>query len=173
MRLFCCPAGCIALASSALWYQQAVLAYVQKRRSGNLLGNTPSPFNSCICPKQGENKAHSGKMYPQKQQIKPRQNRIYRRFIVAFLVVGVARLELAASCSQSRRATNCATPRHPAAQLHRRNIVYRFLRGSSIRNPQLTALHGPLFSAGRSGSRHFLWQLGAGLVQLTKSGCKN
>ena len=87
--------------------------------------------------------------------------------------IGVARLELAASCSQSRRATNCATPRHPAAQLHRRNIVYRFLRGSSIRNPQLTALHGPLFSAGRSGSRHFLWQLGAGLVQLTKSGCKN
>ena len=34
------------------------------------------------------------------QQIKPRQNRIYKRFIVAFLVVGVARLELAASCSQ-------------------------------------------------------------------------
>ena len=26
-------------------------------------------------------------------------------------LVGVARLELAASCSQSRRATNCATPR--------------------------------------------------------------
>ena len=26
-------------------------------------------------------------------------------------MVGVARLELAASCSQSRRATNCATPR--------------------------------------------------------------
>ena len=25
---------------------QAVLSYVQKRRSGNLLGNTPSPFNS-------------------------------------------------------------------------------------------------------------------------------
>ena len=153
MRLFCCPAGCIALASSALWYQQAVLSYVQKRRSGNLLGNTPSPFNSCICPKQGENKAHSGKMYPQKQQIKPRQNRIYKRFIVAFLMVGVARLELAASCSQSRRATNCATPRHPAARLHRQNIVYRFLRGSSIQNPQLTALHGLLFSADRSGSR--------------------
>ena len=34
--------------------------------------------------------------------------------------------------SQSRRATNCATPRHPAAQLHRQNIVYRFLCGSSI-----------------------------------------
>ena len=46
--------------------------------------------------------------------------------------IGVARLELAASCSQSRRATNCATPRHPAAQLHRQNIVYRFLCGSSI-----------------------------------------
>ena len=59
--------------------------------------------------------------------------------------IGVARLELAASCSQSRRATNCATPRNPAAQLHRQNIVYRFLRGSSIRNPQLTALHGLLF----------------------------
>ena len=27
-------------------------------------------------------------------------------------MVGVARLELAASCSQSRRATNCATPRY-------------------------------------------------------------
>ena len=59
--------------------------------------------------------------------------------------IGVARLELAASCSQSRRATNCATPRNPAARLHRRNIVYRFLRGSSIRNPQLTALHSLLF----------------------------
>ena len=54
--------------------------------------------------------------------------------------IGVARLELAASCSQSRRATNCATPRHLAAQLHRQNIVYRFLRGSSIQNPQLGAL---------------------------------
>ena len=59
--------------------------------------------------------------------------------------IGVARLELAASCSQSRRATNCATPRHLAARLHRQNIVYRFLRGSSIQNPQLTALHGLLF----------------------------
>ena len=59
--------------------------------------------------------------------------------------IGVARLELAASCSQSRRATNCATPRHPAARLHRQSIVYRFLRGSSIQNPQLTALHGLLF----------------------------
>ena len=97
--------------------------------------------------------------------------------------IGVARLELAASCSQSRRATNCATPRHPAAQLHRQNIVYRFLRGSSIQNPQLTALHGLLFfqpteaAAGNSGkgrgSRRFLWELGAGLVQLPKSGCKN
>jgi hypothetical protein len=46
--------------------------------------------------------------------------------------IGVARLELAASCSQSRRATNCATPRHPAARLHRRGIVYRFLGRSSI-----------------------------------------
>ena len=46
--------------------------------------------------------------------------------------IGVARLELAASCSQSRRATNCATPRQSAAQLHRQNIVYRFLCGSSI-----------------------------------------
>ena len=53
--------------------------------------------------------------------------------------IGVARLELAASCSQSRRATNCATPRHPAVQLHRQSIVYRFLRGSSIQNPQLRA----------------------------------
>ena len=59
--------------------------------------------------------------------------------------IGVARLELAASCSQSRRATNCATPRHLAARLHRQNIVYRFLCGSSIRNPQLTVLHGLLF----------------------------
>jgi hypothetical protein len=57
----------------------------------------------------------------------------------------VARLELAASCSQSRRATNCATPRHLAAQLHRQDIVYLFLRGSSIQNPQLTVLHGLLF----------------------------
>jgi hypothetical protein len=59
--------------------------------------------------------------------------------------IGVARLELAASCSQSRRATNCATPRHLAAQLHRQDIVYLFLRGSSIQNPQLTVLHGLLF----------------------------
>ncbi len=28
-------------------------------------------------------------------------------------LVGVPRLELGASCSQSRRATNCATPRQP------------------------------------------------------------
>ena len=91
--------------------------------------------------------------------------------------IGVARLELAASCSQSRRATNCATPRHPAAQLHRRNIVYRFLCGSSIRNPQLTALHGLLFSADRSGSwqqrkrarqQALFEELGAVLVQLPK-----
>ena len=68
--------------------------------------------------------------------------------------IGVARLELAASCSQSRRATNCATPRHLAARLHRQNIVYRFLCGSSIQNPQLTVLHGLLFSVGRIGS----WQ---------------
>ena len=68
--------------------------------------------------------------------------------------IGVARLELAASCSQSRRATNCATPRHLAARLHRQNIVYRFLCSSSIQNPQLTVLHGLLFSVGRSGS----WQ---------------
>ena len=81
---------------------------------------------------QGTNKAHSSRILEYKEQIKPRQNRIYKRLIVAFLVVGVARLELAASCSQSRRATNCATPRHPAARLHRQNIVYRFLRGSSI-----------------------------------------
>ena len=37
---------------------------------------------------------------------------------MAFCHIGVARLELAASCSQSRRAANCATPRHPAALLH-------------------------------------------------------
>ena len=85
---------------------------------------------------------------------KPRYSRHFQRCIVAFILVGVARLELAASCSQSRRATNCATPRHLAARLHRQNIVYRFLCGSSIRNPQLTALHGLLFSTGRSGS----WQ---------------
>ena len=66
------------------------------------------------------------------QQIKPRYSRHFQRCIVAFSYIGVARLELAASCSQSRRATNCATPRHPAAQLHRQNIVYRFLCGSSI-----------------------------------------
>ncbi len=32
--------------------------------------------------------------------------------LMILLMVGVARLELAASCSQSRRATNCATPRY-------------------------------------------------------------
>ena len=91
--------------------------------------------------------------------------------------IGVARLELAASCSQSRRATNCATPRHLAAQLHRQNIVYRFLCGSSIQNPQLTALCGLLFSAGRSGSwqqrkrarqQALFEELGAVLAQLPK-----
>ena len=41
--------------------------------------------------------------------------------------IGVARLELAASCSQSRRATNCATPR-------RQSIVYRVWGVSSIGN---------------------------------------
>ena len=34
------------------------------------------------------------------QQIKPRYSRHFRRCIVAFILVGVARLELAASCSQ-------------------------------------------------------------------------
>ena len=97
--------------------------------------------------------------------------------------IGVARLELAASCSQSRRATNCATPRYPATRLYRQNIVYLFLCGSSIRNPQLTALHGLLFfqpteaAAGNSGkgrgSRRFLWELGAVLVQLPKRERKN
>ena len=96
--------------------------------------------------------------------------------------IGVARLELAASCSQSRRATNCATPRHLAARLHRQNIVYRFLRGSSIWNPQLTALRGLLFSAGRRGSwqqqkrarqQALLWQLGVALAQLPKREHKN
>ena len=70
---------------------------------------------------------------------------MFLQLFAVFPFIGVARLELAASCSQSRRATNCATPRHPAAQLHRRNIVYRFLCGSSIQNPQLTVLHGLLF----------------------------
>ena len=60
---------------------------------------------------QGTNKAHSDQDSERREQIKPRYNRHFRRCIVAFLVVGVARLELAASCSQSRRATNCATPR--------------------------------------------------------------
>ena len=103
----------------------------------SLVKSGKPPFNSCLCPKQGKNMVHSGRMHQRKQQIKPRQNRIYKRFIVTFCYIGVARLELAASCSQSRRATNCATPRNPAAQLHRRSIVYRFLRSSSIQNPQL------------------------------------
>ena len=66
----------------------------------SLVKSGKPPFNSCLCPKQGKNMVHSGRMHQRKQQIKPRQNRIYKRFIVAFLVVGVARLELAASCSQ-------------------------------------------------------------------------
>ena len=77
----------------------------------SLVKSGKPPFNSCLCPKQGKNMVHSGRMHQRKQQIKPRQNRIYKRFIVTFCYIGVARLELAASCSQSRRATNCATPR--------------------------------------------------------------
>ena len=92
--------------------------------------------------------------------------------------IGVARLELAASCSQSRRATNCATPRHLAARLHRQNIVYRFLCGSSIQNPQLGASVFFDFSANKSSSEEagddgHLLQKGEVLVQLPKSGCKN
>ena len=34
---------------------------------------------------QGTNKAHSSQILEYKEQIKPRQNRIYKRFIVAFL----------------------------------------------------------------------------------------
>ena len=88
-----------------------------------------------------------------------------------FCYIGVARLELAASCSQSRRATNCATPRHPAAFLHRRSIVYRFLRGSSIQNPQLRARRVLLFSAGGGGSsrqRREKWREGSFLAQQPK-----
>ena len=102
---------------------------------------------------------------------------MFLQLFAVFSFIGVARLELAASCSQSRRATNCATPRRLAARLHRQNIVYRFLCGSSIRNPQLTALHGLLFSTGRSGSwqqrkrarqQALFEELGAVLVQLPK-----
>ena len=96
----------------------------------SLVKSGKPPFNSCLCPKQGKNMVHSGRMHQRKQQIKPRQNRIYKRFIVAFLVVGVARLELAASCSQSRRATNCATPRKDTV------LVYRVSGRSSMPNGQ-------------------------------------
>ena len=36
---------------------------------------------------------------------------MFLQLFTVFPFIGVARLELAASCSQSRRATNCATPR--------------------------------------------------------------
>ena len=53
----------------------------------SLVKSGKPPFNSCLCPKRGKNMVHSGRMHQRKQQIKPRQNRIYKRFIVAFLVV--------------------------------------------------------------------------------------
>ena len=48
-------------------------------------------------------------------------------------VVGVGRLELPASCSQSRRATNCATPRY--AVLARMSACQRGGYGAYTRNP--------------------------------------
>ena len=73
---------------------------------------------------------HSGRMHQRKQQIKPRQNRIYKRFIVAFLVVGVARLELAASCSQIVKdtcdhASDCSI-------LHRINAIFVHFRSALL-----------------------------------------
>ena len=57
----------------------------------SLVKSGKPPFNSCLCPKQGKNMVYSGRMHQRKQQIKPRQNRIYKRFIVAFLVVEQSR----------------------------------------------------------------------------------
>ena len=53
----------------------------------SLVKSGKPPVNSCLCPKQGKNMVHSGRMHQRKQQIKPRQNRIYRRLIVALFVV--------------------------------------------------------------------------------------
>ena len=49
------------------------------------------------------------------------------------VLVGVGRLELPASCSQSRRATNCATPRY--AVLARMSACQRGGYGAYTRNP--------------------------------------
>ena len=49
------------------------------------------------------------------------------------VLVGVGRLELPASCSQSRRATNCATPRYTV--LARMSACQRGGYGAYTRNP--------------------------------------
>ena len=94
--------------------------------------------------------------------------------------IGVARLELAASCSQSRRATNCATPRHPAAPPeYSISFFARFVNTESAADGTARSafFQPPATAAGSSGkgrgSRRFLWEPGAGLVQLPKSRCKN
>ena len=61
------------------------------------------------CPKQASTCLHSGC-----RELKSFVTKIKRTIpkgIVLFMV-GVKRLELPTSCSQSRRATNCATPRY-------------------------------------------------------------
>ena len=47
-----------------------------------------------------------------KKRPKPLIYKGFRAFLRSFRVVEVTGLEPAASCSQSKRATNCATPRY-------------------------------------------------------------
>ena len=72
----------------------AFLPYGQKLRSGSV---KPSPATLVRVAFDGSSLTIKRKM------------QAWHKAIPAFLV-RVARLELAASCSQSRRATNCATP---------------------------------------------------------------
>ena len=89
--------------------------------------------------------------------------------------IGVARLELAASCSQSRRATNCATPRRLAAPPeYSISFFARFVNTESAADGAARSafFQSAESAAGNSekghGSRHFLWQLGVALAQLPK-----
>ena len=73
------------------------------------------------------------------------QNKNARQFLSNQRAFAVSEWRDSNSRPPAPKAGALPTAQHPGVWRHRQNIVYRFLRGSSIQNPQLTALHGLLF----------------------------
>ena len=68
----------------------------------NACPSSATGSGQAFCPKQAPCFARRMPLYENTKRTAPRDS--------SLCVVQVARLELAASCSQSRRVTNCATP---------------------------------------------------------------